>query len=117
MERGGDAGAVGLGAGRHRLALGPILAQQAVGILVRPPFPGGVGRREVEARGDQRFQQGTRVELGPVIDGNRPDRMGWAAMRRRARRLICAPVRWVSLPIATKPVFRGRLPASRPRRS
>jgi len=60
--------------GCHRLevgALGEELAQQAVGVLVDPPLPGRIRRREVR-RGLERGRHLLVLhEFGPVIEGQR----------------------------------------------
>jgi Carbamoyltransferase C-terminus/Carbamoyltransferase N-terminus len=63
----------------HAGALRQVLPEQAVGILVGPPFPGVVGRCEVEARGDPALEGGVAVELRAVIHGEGPYRSGLGA--------------------------------------
>src|SRR3989442_1459185 len=64
--------AIVLGEVGHALALGEILAEQAVGVLVRPPFPRVVRGREVEAGGGGLLECDVLVKLGPVVDRDGP---------------------------------------------
>ena len=60
----------------HALALGQILAHEAIGVLVGPALPGVMRGGEVEAGGGGALEPGVLVKLGAVIDGDGPHRMG-----------------------------------------
>ena len=62
--------AVVLGQVRHAPALGQVLADQPVGVLVGPPFPGVVRRREVETGAGRPFDRRVVVELRLVVGGD-----------------------------------------------
>lgn len=66
---------VGLGEVRHAPALGEVLPEQPVRVLVGPPFPRLVRRREVKAGGGRPLERCVFVKLGPVVDRDGPDRM------------------------------------------
>src|SRR6266498_612620 len=63
--------AIVLGEVSHALALGQILAHEAIGVLVGAAFPGMMRRREVEAGRGGALEPGVVVEFGAVIDGAR----------------------------------------------
>src|SRR6266851_2491407 len=62
--------AIGLGEVGHALALGEILAEQAIGVFVGAAFPSMVWRGEVETRRRRSLEAGVVVEFGAVIDGD-----------------------------------------------
>ncbi len=72
VEFRGDAIAVVLRQVVHALALGKVLADQAVGVLVGPAFPRAVARREIKPGVGRAFDGGVAVELRPVVRRDRP---------------------------------------------
>ena len=63
---------------RHALFLGPVLANEPVGVFVGPAFPRMVRRREVKAGASRMLDHGVAMELGAVVGGDGPDRTGLA---------------------------------------
>ncbi len=56
---------------RHALFLGPVLANEPVGVFVGPAFPRMVRRREVKASASRMLDHGVAMELRPVVCRNR----------------------------------------------
>ncbi len=67
VELCGDGIAGALGQSGHALALGEVLADQAVGVLVRSAFPAVVRGGEVVFHATARFHPRVTVELGPIV--------------------------------------------------
>jgi len=63
VQRPGNAIAVVLGEVSHALAFREVLAEQAVGVLVGAAFPGVMGRREVEPRGQPHLERRVAVAI------------------------------------------------------
>ncbi len=70
----------------HALALGEILAEQAVGVFVGAAFPRMVRRGEVETRRRRALEAGVVVEFGAVIDGDGLHGMGLRGDQRARHR-------------------------------
>src|SRR6266511_1606666 len=68
--------AIVLGEVGHALALGEILAEQAIGVFVGAAFPRMVRRGEVETYRRRSLEPGGVVEFGAVIDGDGLHGMG-----------------------------------------
>jgi hypothetical protein len=66
----------------HRRALRDVLANQAVGVLVRATFPGVVGVGKVEGGAGGLLDVAVAVELGAIVDGD-----GLEQVRMRADQL------------------------------
>src|SRR6266498_2075479 len=66
----GDLVAPMLGEPLHRRALGDVLSNQSVGVLVRSTLPGSVGSGEVDSHAGRFFDLLVPVELGSVVDGD-----------------------------------------------
>jgi hypothetical protein len=88
-------------------ALGDVLANEAVGVLVGSAFSGVVRGREVEENAGQAFDLLVGVELGTVVYGDVRNRCGCSEMICSSRRLIAAALRAGSLAIRTQPVRRS----------
>src|SRR6266700_3786158 len=68
--------AIVLGEVGHALALGEILAHEAIGVFVGAAFPGVMWCGEVEAGRGRPLEPDIVVEFGAVIDGDGPHGMG-----------------------------------------
>ena len=58
----------------HRFALGPVLAQQSVRVLIRPPSPWVVRPGEVDRHSDRDLHFSIAVKFGAVVGCDRQHR-------------------------------------------
>ena len=82
VEGGRDRGALALGERGQVRALGQILPQQPVGVLVGAAFPGVVRGGEVDRGAQPALERPIHVELGAVIGRDGPDRIWFVAQER-----------------------------------
>ena len=75
IEAGGDGVAVRLGEMAERRALGEILADEAVGVLVGAAFPGLMGSGEVDGSMERLLERLVAVELDSIVRGDGADGM------------------------------------------
>ena len=75
VEPGGDLGTLPLSEELEIRALRQVLANQAIGVLIGPPFPGMVGSGEVEAGAEESLDLLVAMELGSVVGGDGMDGM------------------------------------------
>ena len=92
IELGGKNVALPLGERGQTGAFGQVLAQQAVGVLVRAALPGMVGQGEVDGRAQTPLQGLVHVELRSVVRGKRANAMSFMAQNgdRALQRLLGA---------------------------
>ena len=79
LSRQGDVVALGLGQGAQVGALGPVLAQQSVGVLIGAPLPRRLGVAEVDRQVGLSLELGVLGHLVAAVPGDRP------AQRERQR--------------------------------
>ena len=79
VERGGEGGALALGEGGQRSALGQVLAEQAIGVFVGAALPRVMGSSEVEGGVELALQGLVHMELGAVVGGDGADGMRFVA--------------------------------------
>jgi len=87
IERGGDGVAAGLGEAGERGALGEVLADEAVGVLVGAAFPGMMRGGEVDFGAESAFEVLVAVELDAVVGREGMDGMGLMGEQRGQARV------------------------------
>ena len=75
----GEGGAFALGERRQVGALGQVLAEEAIGVLIGPALPRMMGQGEVDGGAQTSLQGLVHMELGAVVRGERANAMGLIA--------------------------------------